>query len=234
MNIAKHGHVYTFFSAKGGTGQTLISSNLAYLASKSSRTLFLQLTHYPDIHSLLNLTTEKNLVHVLEFLENGEDPLHTLENLTYRKDSLHILTSPLEVKLNKHLQKEHIQTLLTTISGCFDHIFIDLGKEFAHADTVLEMSDQILTLSHIDPQSLSQTQILSTTHKDTKLIINQTPPHLGTKKVKAYAGELAENIIGTLPTDFESTWDNVAHGVPYASQKSKLTKETEKLLKAIT
>ena len=230
------GRIITFYSAKGGAGQTLISSNLAYLASQKSRTLIVQLTHYPDLHNIFNLNTEKHLLHVLEFLEHNEKPTEALSQLTYHVDNLDILLSPLGTRIITQVTEQHISTLLDILTIHYDNIYIDLGKEFKHKDLILKKSDHIISLTYVDPQSINKTKSLihqlKSLGKNIHIIVNQAPAQMNLKKIKACFEQNSMNIIGILPTDCESIWDNLTHGIPYAKHMSKLTKHTSKLLTA--
>ncbi len=222
----------TFFSAKGGTGQTLISTNYAFLKSRTARTAFIQLTNYPDAHTFFNLSPRTNYVHILEFLEADEENLNILEQLVYKSESLSIILSP--EKNSKEITEKDVEKLLGFATRNFDEIVIDLGHDFQQKEAILTRSKRIITVSNIDPQSISKTNILLNKLQETlpatesKLILNQIPPHLSKKKLQEY---FTSNIWALLPYDMESSWDNIALGTPYTLHKSPLSKRTTELIK---
>lgn len=232
-NSQQFKQIITFFSAKGGTGQTLISSNVACLAAQRHPTLFIQLTSYPDAHAIFGIDSEKNFAHVIDFLENKEDIFQTFQTLTYQKNNMAILLSPMEDGQTENITTSHISLLFNTALQLFTTIIVDLGKEFRQYKAVLKQSDKIVTISNLDPQSIVRTnRLCETLEKDfpktgLHLVINQQPPTIGKKETEKY---FAKQHTHTLPYDNESAWDNVAFATPYCLTKSKLAKETGELL----
>ncbi|MBT6068958.1 hypothetical protein HOG48_04345 [Candidatus Peregrinibacteria bacterium] len=225
-----------FLSAKGGTGQTLIASNMAYLASKRNPTLFIQLTEYPDAHTFFNTNDEKHFAHIIDFLENKEDLIETFRTLTYKVDNLHIVLSPKNSSDLKNITDDHITNFLKAASMIFETIVIDIGIEFKNADPILKQSDKIIVISNLDPQSITRTnRLVENLEKDfpqtrKHLIINQTPLKVSKKEFQKY---FKKEVSYVLPFDHESAWDNIAFSTPYTTKTSKLSKKTEEILDKI-
>lgn len=232
-NSSQFKQVITFLSAKGGTGQTLISSNVACLAAQRHPTLFMQLTRYPDAHTFFNIDAEKNFVHVIDFLEHKEDIFQTFQTLTYQKNNLTVLLSPREEAQAEGVTSANLSLLINTALQLFTTIVIDLGKEFQQYQTIVKQSDKVVTVSNLDPQSIVRTNFLCETLEKNSikaglhLIINQSPPSIGKKEAQKY---FTKQITHMLSYDSESAWDNIAFSTPYSLTKSKLAKETEELL----
>lgn len=225
--------VITFLSAKGGTGQTLISSNVACLAAQRHPTLFIQMTKHPDAHTFFDIDSEKNFVHVIDFLENKEDLFETFQTLTYQKNNMTILLSPNEETALESITNNHLSMLINTALQLFTTIVIDLGKEFQQYQTIVKQSDKVVAISNLDPQSIVRTNALCEALEkkfpqiNLRTVINQLPPSIGKKEAEKY---FTKQIAHTLTYDNESAWDSIALATPYALTKSKLAKETEELL----
>jgi|GEM_PF-4670508 len=227
--------ITTFFSTKGGTGQTLIATNYALLTAKHSKTVLIQFTHYPDVHTFFKITPRTHIVHMIEFLDAGENIRDALQEIAYQKDELSIFLSPQNTELYKKITHEKLQGLLIQLESHFENIIIDLGQDFTHSNAVLAASTHIITTSYIDPQSVHKTNLLiqklqkEIPHANTHIIANQVPPTLGQRKIQEY---FIGTVLGTLPYDTESAWDNVALGIPYINTQSELTKNTHTLLRS--
>ncbi len=230
---AQFKQVITFLSAKGGTGQTLISSNLACIAAQRHPTLFIQLTKYPDAHTFFDVSTEKNFAHVIDFLEHKEDLFQTFQTLAYRKNNMAILLSPMDPEQTASITETHLSLLINAALQLFTTIVIDLGKEFQEYRAVVKQSDKVVTVSNLDPQSIVRTNQLSEMLEKEfpqigrHVVINQRPPSIGKKEAQAY---FSAPLIHMLSYDNESAWDAIAFATPYALTKSKLAKETGELL----
>ncbi|MDP4008602.1 MAG: AAA family ATPase [Candidatus Peregrinibacteria bacterium] len=235
-NTQSHKQIIAFTSAKGGTGQTLIASNMAYLASKRTNTLFIQLTRYPDAHTFFDIDNEKNFTHVINFLENKEDVIKTYQALTYRKNNLSILLSPSNTKELSDLSGERISEIIRTAAMIYGNIIIDLSNDFQERDAVLYSATQIIITSNLDPQSIVKTNQLTEElerklpQTQKQLIINQTPASISKKDFQSY---FKKEVAYTLPFDNEGAWDNIAFSTPYVDRPSKLSKKTETILDKI-
>ena len=227
-------HVTTFFSAKGGSGQSLVSTNYALLLSQKSKTLFIQLADYADAHTFFGIAPRTHLLHMIEFLDEEEAVENALSELAYKVENLSILLSPQKAGLYNKITAEQLAGLLEILVTQYNDIVIDLGVDFPFKKAVLATSNQVLVVSNIDPQSVRKTNALverlerEAPETRVSLVLNQVPPTMGQKKLKEY---FPGNIICTLPYDSGSAWDNIALGVPYTKTKSSLSKKTNELLK---
>lgn len=234
MNISNSkAKMTTFFSAKGGSGQTIISSNCALLCSEKTSTIFLQFTCYPDADTFFGIKPKSNFIHIIDFIKNGEEINKTFSELCYTINNLAILLSPDNSTILKKINSNEIISLIKILTSKFDRIIIDLSKDFPFTKEILDLTDKIIIVTNIDPQSLRQTNSLlkklenEHNNKHTHVVLNQVPKTITRNSIQKY---IQGNITTLLPYDMEGAWDNAAMQMPYTRTHSKLSKRTHEFV----
>jgi cellulose biosynthesis protein BcsQ len=222
---------YVFWSAKS-SGNTLISLNMALTHQQwkgEQKVCFLQLSHFPDIHTYLEEAPKQTILDLKYFLDADETPD------TYPKDTY---PSPLWNEWEE-LKVKDVKNILAFLEKKYDTIYIDLnvsvGEEIISA--ILNEATKIVLPCHIDPASLAGVESFFSKYDFLKercvLIFNQCPP-LSASVVKQKLKRRDIKVLGTLPVARKYMWAQIFEAVPLAMRKKcPWKKSLFKLLKKL-
>lgn len=129
MQMHKSGRVYTFFSFKGGVGNTFVTVNTAVSLAKMTKKRVLlwdMALQAGDIPFFLNFKPEFTLTDIIDNLENI-DETYIQGVLQPQANGVAILPSPMKIEEIERLTPETIEKLLGIFLRHFDHIVIDGG-----------------------------------------------------------------------------------------------------------
>lgn len=158
----ERGRVVTVFSPKGGSGKSVVSTNLAVAAAQhtSSRTLLIDLDlQFGDAAIMLGLTP-RNTLHELMGTPATLDA-EKLEVYTERHvSSLDVLPAPLRPEDAELIGEEAIRALLTVARAAYDLIVIDTAPFFyGPMLATLDETDQLLLLCNPDVPTLKNVRL---------------------------------------------------------------------------
>ncbi len=219
------GVLTTVVNAKGGSGGSLISCNLAHIAAVASdaKVVLLDMDLQFGTQSLLlDLRPEHTMIEALNQMANLD--FLALEGYTAKHRSNLRLLSVLDenIVLPGEISAESISQLLTVTLNNYDRVFVDLPRLIDPVSaTILDKSDQIIivvqqTLSHMrDAKRLIKIlkSELSVTDKNILILVNRYNPNSGLqlKDIQATLDEL--NIV-MIPNDYERVASATNLGVP--------------------
>ncbi len=158
----KEGRIITVFSPKGGTGKTVIATNLAAALSKAGdrRTLLLDLDlQFGDAAIMLGIEPEKT---IFDFVNApGElDPDKLAGYTTKHKSGLDILPAPLRPEDAELVTEAKLGRLIEVARATYDAIVVDTSP-FFHGPMLatLDRTDELLLICSLDVPTLKNVRL---------------------------------------------------------------------------
>jgi pilus assembly protein CpaE len=188
----REGRIITVFSPKGGTGKTVIATNLAAALAKQDgrRTLLLDLDlQFGDAAIMLGIEPEKT---IFDFVNApGElDPDKLAGYTTKHKSGLDILPAPLRPEDAELVTEAKLGRLLEVARACYDVIVVDTSP-FFHGPMLatLDRTDELLLVCSLDVPTLknvrlalSTLEMLSFPQQRVSVVLNRANSKVGMKQ----------------------------------------------------
>jgi pilus assembly protein CpaE len=187
-----HGRIVTVFSPKGGTGKTVLATNLAASLAKheGKRTLLLDLDlQFGDAAIMLGLKPDKTIYDLVS--APGElDPEKLAGYTTKHASGLDILPAPLRPEDAELVTEAKIGRLLEVARSSYDLIVVDTSP-FFHGPMLatLDQTDELLLLASLDVPtlknvrlSLQTLELLSFPMKKVRVVLNRANSKVGMKE----------------------------------------------------
>jgi pilus assembly protein CpaE len=158
----REGRIITVFSPKGGTGKTVIATNLAAALAKAEgrRTLLLDLDlQFGDAAIMLGIEPEKTIYDLVS--APGElDPDKLVGYTTKHKSGLDILPAPLRPEDAELVTEAKLGRLLEVAKVCYDAIVVDTSP-FFHGPMLatLDRTDELLLVCSLDVPTLKNVRL---------------------------------------------------------------------------
>jgi len=204
------GRVITVFSPKGGTGKTVISTNLAACLAKShgKRTLLLDLDlQFGDAAIMLGLEPEKTIYDLV--VAPGELDPEKLGGYTTRHDcGLDVLPAPLRPEDAELVTEAKLARLLDVAGRTYDAIVVDTSP-FFHGPMLatLDRTQDLLLVCGMDVPTvknvrlgLQTLELLSFPPERVKVVLNRANSNVGIKRAEVERA-LEAKIRFDLPSD---------------------------------
>jgi pilus assembly protein CpaE len=204
------GRIITVFSPKGGTGKTVVSTNIAVALAKTEgkRTLLLDLDlQFGDAAIALGIEPEKTIYDLV--VAPGELDTEKLAGYVSKHPcGLDILAAPLRPEDAELVLESKVTALLDVARTSYDAIVVDTSPFFHGAMlATLDRTDELLVLCGLDVPTLKnirlalQTlELLSFPASRIRYVMNRVNPHVGLKTREVEAG-LKVKIGCELPMD---------------------------------
>ena len=158
----REGRIITVFSPKGGTGKTVIATNLAAALAKAGgrRTLLLDLDlQFGDAAIMLGIEPEKT---IFDFVNApGElDPDKLAGYTTKHKSGLDILPAPLRPEDAELVTEAKLGRLIEVARATYDAIVVDTSP-FFHGPMLatLDRTDELLLVCSLDVPTLKNVRL---------------------------------------------------------------------------
>ena len=156
------GHVVTVFSPKGGTGKTVLSTNLgAYLAARShQRVLLVDLDlQFGDAAIMLDIEPKRTLHELV--LAPGALDAGKLEAFTTRhRSGLDVLAAPLLPEHAELVTEAKVLRLLEVAREAYDVVVVDTSPFFyGPMLALLKPTDELLLLCGLDVPTLKNVSL---------------------------------------------------------------------------
>jgi pilus assembly protein CpaE len=188
----REGRIITVFSPKGGTGKTVITTNLAAALARQDgrRTLLLDLDlQFGDAAIMLGIEPEKT---IFDFVNApGElDPDKLAGYTTKHKSGLDILPAPLRPEDAELVTEAKLGRLLEVARACYDVIVVDTSP-FFHGPMLatLDRTDELLLVCSLDVPTLknvrlalSTLEMLSFPQARVSVVLNRANSKVGMKQ----------------------------------------------------
>jgi pilus assembly protein CpaE len=194
---APHGRLVTVFSPKGGTGKTVLATNLAASLAKhwGKRALLLDLDlQFGDAAIMLGMEPEKTIYDLV--VAPGELDSEKLAGYTTRHAcGLDILPAPLRPEDAELVTEAKLARLLEVARESFDVIVVDTSP-FFHGPMLatLDRTDELLLLCGLDVPtiknvrlSLQTLELLSFPQDRIRIVLNRANSKVGMKKKEVEA-----------------------------------------------
>lgn len=203
--VSPRGRVVTVFSPKGGTGKTVLTTNVAaYLASRRKRTLLIDLDlQFGDAAIMLGLDPKKTL-HDLVETPGDLDPGKLAAFTTRHRSGLDILAAPLLPEQAESVTEHKVLQVVEVARQAYDMVCIDTSPFFyGPMLALLRPSDELLVLCGLDVPtiknvrlSLRTLELLGYPGAQVHIVLNRVAADLGID-----AGDV-EKALG-VPVEFE-------------------------------
>src|SRR5919204_2090263 len=194
---SRQGRVVTVFSPKGGTGKTVLSTNLSTSLAKhwGKRALLLDLDlQFGDAATMLGLEPEKTIYDLVT--APGELDSEKLAGYTTRHAcGLDVLPAPLRPEDAELVTETKITRLLEVARESFDVIVVDTSP-FFHGPMLatLDRTDELLLLCGLDVPtlknvrlSLQTLELLSFPPNRIRVVLNRANSNVGLKRSEVEA-----------------------------------------------
>lgn len=207
---AHRGRVITVFSPKGGTGKTVVSTNIAAALAKreGKKTLLLDLDlQFGDSAIVLGIEPEKTIYDLV--VAPGELDAEKLAGYVTRHPSgIDVLAAPLRPEDAELVTEAKIIALLEVARGAYDTIVVDTSP-FFHGPMLatLDRTDELLVLCGLDIPTLKNVrlalqtlELLSFPTNRIRYVMNRVNANVGLKTREVEEG-LKVKIVAELPMD---------------------------------
>lgn len=206
----RRGRIVTVFSPKGGTGKTVMSTNLACAFAKheGKRTLLLDLDlQFGDAAIMLGLEPEKTIYDLV--VAPGELDSEKLAGYTTRHPSgLDILPAPVRPEDAELVTETKLSRLLEVARESYDVIVVDTSP-FFHGPMLatLDRTDELLLVCGLDVPTLKNVrlalqtlELLAFPQNRIRVVLNRANSKVGMKRSEV-EGALEVKIRFEVPSD---------------------------------
>ena len=209
VSRAQHGRVVTVFSPKGGTGKTVMASNLsAALAKSGKKTLLLDLDlQFGDAAIVMGIEPEKTVYDLV--VAPGELDFEKLAGYTTKHPcGLDVLPAPLRPEDAELVTESKITRLIEVARECYDVIVVDTSP-FFHGPMLatLDRTDELLVLCGLDVPTLKNVrlalqtlELLSFPMNRVRFVLNRANTKVGLSK-REVESALKVEINAEVPSD---------------------------------
>jgi pilus assembly protein CpaE len=234
------GRVVMVFSTKGGSGKSVIASNLAVLlAQRSEKPVVLVDAdlQFGDVAVMLKLTPKHTIVDAVGSLDRMDQTMLRSLLTEHSPEGLLVLAAPLEPAFADQVGAAEMVRIVETLRSFAGHVVIDTPAYFN--DVVLgliEVSDDVLLVAGMDIPNIKNVKIglqtlrlLNTPMEKLRLILNRanSKVRLDASEVERTLGIKAEALI---PSDIVVPQAvNKGEPVVNAAPRSAVTKAFEEL-----
>jgi pilus assembly protein CpaE len=234
------GRVVMVFSTKGGSGKSVIASNLAVLlAQRSERPVVLVDAdlQFGDVAVMLKLTPQHTIVDAVSSLERLDATLMRDLLVEHGPEGLLVLPAPLEPAFADQIGASEMVRIVEMLRTFAGHVIIDTPAYFN--DVVLgliEVSDDVLLVAGMDIPNIKNVKIglqtlrlLNTPMEKLRLILNRanSKVRLDASEVERTLGVKADALI---PSDIVVPQAvNRGEPVVYSAPRSSVAKAFEDL-----
>lgn len=218
------GRIYSFVSAKGGVGATVLAVNAAAaLASdKKVAVALLDMSFQSgDASVLLDMVPQNTIMDICENMHRL-DVSFLRGVMSGHSTGVNFLSAPLNPEDSEEIQGEHIHGILNLARKLFDHIVLDCGSMYVNDCSVeaFKQSDKVFVVTDMSVPSIRNTvrlckliRKLGISLEKIEIVIN--------RYIKGGALSLAEieknfdkPVYWLVPNDFSDIVSSINRGVP--------------------
>ncbi len=191
--MSDRGRVLTAFSPKGGTGKSVVATNLAaaFAAPLGKRTLLIDLDlQFGDAAVMLGIEPERTIYDLI--VEPGElDEAKLAGCTTAHASGVMILAAPLRPEDAEVVTEARLAAVLELVRDVYEVIIIDTSS-FFHGPLLaaLDRTDELLLLCALDAptvrsvrRSLETLELLAFPGERIRLVLNRVDQRVGMKQV---------------------------------------------------
>ncbi len=217
-------HVFTVFSTKGGSGRTVIATNLAVcLAQSGVRTLLLDLDlHSGDDALVLGLVPHATILDLVA-ASADIDAARLARAVTRHPSGVDVLAAPGRPEEEELVSVERLAQLFATARAGYDAIVIDAAASFAPVTLhALDCTDTLVLVGAMDVPAVRSVRIaletldlLELDLPDVRILMNRADADVGLELADVEV-VLRREITYTVPSD-RAVPLSINHGRPVTS-----------------
>jgi len=218
------GKIFTFFSAKGGSGATTLATNLAILIHRATkqRTLLVDLDlELGESALVLGIKPRFSFV---DFVENFRrmDAGLLASYIDHHPSGIDLLAAPVEPGKAELITAEQVRRILAFLRQHYDYVIVDTPRSFAPTTlAVFEQADLLFVISEADLSSLRNIQrgiplfkkVLTKGQEQVRLILNRYDP-ADTVSVEDVERSLGLKVFWKISNDYDAVTSSVTAGKP--------------------
>lgn len=235
-NVSR-GRVVTVFSPKGGTGKTVLSTNLAALLAQKSgrRVLLIDLDlQFGDAAIMLGVDPVRTL-HELVQAPGALDAGKLAGYTTRHRSGLDVLAAPMRPEDAELVSESKVLQLLEVAREAYDIVVVDTSPFFyGPMLAVLRQTDQVLMLCGLDVPTLKNVKLslrtlemLGFPSANIRIVLNRVTPKVGLTKADV------EGVLG-LDVSFEIPNDQVVAPAVNSGAVAALAQSDSEFAQAVT
>ena len=238
------GHIYSFFSPKGGSGSTTVATNTAVLLHRltGKRTLLLDLDlELGETALLLGVQARFNFVDMVQNFHRMDANL--LQSYIERHDSgIELLSAPYHPEKAEMVAADQIRRILQFLRQHYEYIVVDTSKSFDPATlATFEQSDLVFLVTTADLPSLRNIQrglpllkrMLARGQEQIRLVVNRYNPR-DAISVEDVTRALGLPVYWTFANDYEAVVRSINAGTPIVlNGTSGYTKDLKAFVAAV-
>ena len=165
VGMKGQGEVITIFGAKGGTGKTTLSINLAVALSVETkrRVVLVDLNlEQGDVPIMLDMVPDHTIVDVVRIIDRLEADVDMIKRfLCQHSSGVEVLAAPRDVRSAEMIGQQHVAKIVELLAKSFDYVVIDTPpKLYGTVLTALELSSMILVVTSPEVPALKNTRIM--------------------------------------------------------------------------
>ncbi len=179
--------IISFFSTKGGVGNTTLATNLAVQLASSGkwRVLLIDLNlQFGDVAVFLNLIPKRSIA---DLTQNGTIKYSEIQSYFLTHSSgLQVLAAPTRPEYAELVTAEHVEQILSEVKGKFDFIICDNVSRFDDVSLVsFDASTQIWLVLAMDVPTLKNAklslEVIEGLHHTSKVqvVLNRSSKEMG-------------------------------------------------------
>jgi len=154
------GKTLCIYSPKGGVGKSILSLNLAGIASKMNyKVLLLDFAvHTGVLNMIINEEIKKTLYHLTDDMVNNR--FKKISDYVYKyTDSIDVLSAPKDPRQGNKISSRYLSMIIEKVRNNYDVVIIDTGAKMDEINIVtLDSSDLILFVIDNDMYTLKNTR----------------------------------------------------------------------------
>lgn len=178
------GKVFTFYSGKGGSGKSLLSTAFAQTLKLEStaKVLYIDLNlQYGGSETFLGIESNRSIIDLIPVIHELNE--HHIRNIAEKEpySDLEVLVSPRDAEMAEKIDQEFILRLIRASKRSYDFIVIDVPSWMEErVFTALEESDRIYYVMNLDTVAIRVLKGVETLYQQlgintedrTELVIN--------------------------------------------------------------
>lgn len=230
----RRGSVIAVFSSKGGTGSSMVATNLAAsLTRHQSRVTLVDLNfQMGDLELMLDLRPRYGLADVVGNPTLEEAELRSV--LTPHASGLFLLTAAGSPEDGHKVERQHLIDVFGLLSNMFDYVVVDMERHIDERTLeVLDLSERILLISALNIPSIRNTRrylelfrCLEIDSTKLEVVVNRYDTKKGGVSVREFERTVGLTASWLVPNDYQVVNQSIDTGEPLvlATPNSKIAR----------
>lgn len=218
------GRIYSFVSAKGGVGSTVLAVNTAAALAmdKKLAVALLDMSFQSgDASVLLDMVPQNTIMDICENMHRL-DVSFLRGVMSGHSTGINFLSAPLNPEDSEEILGEHIAGILTLARKLFDHVILDCGSMYVNDCSVeaFKQSDKVFVVTDMSVPSIRNTVRLCKLIRKVGISLDKIEIVIN-RFIKGGALSLAEieknfdkPVYWLIPNDFADIVSSINRGVP--------------------